>query len=209
MRPSSSSNGRLHHLLVLVICVAVIVTAARVMLAGQQARPGLPPDTTTNGRLLVLFLDMSSLTREDADRVVASSVAFAQEQNPLTDAFAVVTVGARFAVVKDFTPSREELRSVLQSPGLLDGTAPNAGTLATIPLAAPVPELTDLRLQGLATVCNTLAAVPQRTAILYFSAGMRRDAANQVELRGATNVCNRANVSIYPVDARGLVARAR
>ncbi len=65
----------------------------------------------------------------------------------------------------------------------------------------------DVRLRALKTLAETLAPIEQKKAILYFSAGMQRSGQdNQVELRSAINAAVRANVSIYPVDTRGLQA---
>jgi hypothetical protein len=61
----------------------------------------------------------------------------------------------------------------------------------------------------LKTVCQELAPIQQKKALLYFSAGMSRSGDdNQIELRSATSTCNRGNVSIYAVDTRGLQAVA-
>ena len=65
----------------------------------------------------------------------------------------------------------------------------------------------DVRLRALKTLAETLAPIEQKKSILYFSAGMQRSGQdNQVELRAAINAAVRANVSIYPVDTRGLQA---
>ena len=120
---------------------------------------------------------------------------------------AIVTVGTRVTVVKEFTSSREELLAALQSPGLSEAAA-GAGTLATSPIADTALEpFNDFRLRALATLCNTVAPIKQRKSLLYFSAGMNREAdKDATELRAATNACMRANVLIYPVDARGLLS---
>ena len=65
----------------------------------------------------------------------------------------------------------------------------------------------DVRLRALKTLAEALAPIEQKKAILYFSAGMQRSGQdNQVELRAAINAAVRANVSIYPIDTRGLQA---
>src|SRR4030095_13792616 len=52
-----------------------------------------------------------------------------------------------------------------------------------------------------------LGSIEQKKSVLYFSGGMTRSGNNnQVELRLATSNAVRANVSIYPVDTRGLQA---
>ena len=65
----------------------------------------------------------------------------------------------------------------------------------------------DARLRAIKTLADTLAPVEQKKAILYFSSGMARSGSdNQVELRTAISAAVRANVSLYPVDTRGLQA---
>ena len=65
----------------------------------------------------------------------------------------------------------------------------------------------DVRLRALRTLADALKPIQQKKAIIYFSAGMQRNGTdNQVELRAAVNASVRANVAIYPVDARGLQA---
>ncbi len=54
-----------------------------------------------------------------------------------------------------------------------------------------------------------LAAFPEKKALLYFSSGISKNGFdNQASLEAATNAAKRANVALYPIDARGLVASA-
>src|SRR5262249_49838172 len=65
----------------------------------------------------------------------------------------------------------------------------------------------DVRLRALKTLAEALAPIQQKKAIIYFSSGMERSGTdNQVELRAAVNAAVKANLAIYPVDARGLQA---
>jgi hypothetical protein len=54
-----------------------------------------------------------------------------------------------------------------------------------------------------------LGALSERKALVYFASGLRLNGVdNQAQLRATVNAAIRANVSFYPVDARGLVASA-
>jgi len=57
------------------------------------------------------------------------------------------------------------------------------------------------------TLADMLGSIEQKKSVLYFSGGMTRSGTdNQVELRATTSSAVRANMSIYPVDTRGLQA---
>ena len=54
-----------------------------------------------------------------------------------------------------------------------------------------------------------LRPLPEQKSLVYFASGLRLNGVdNQAQLRATTNAAIRANVSIFPVDARGLVATA-
>jgi hypothetical protein len=54
-----------------------------------------------------------------------------------------------------------------------------------------------------------LRSLPEQKSLVYFASGLRLNGVdNQAQLRATTNAAIRANVAIFPVDARGLVAEA-
>ena len=66
---------------------------------------------------------------------------------------------------------------------------------------------TDRRLAAIEQLSDALAPIQQKKSIVYFSSGVtQRGEDNQVQLRAAIDRAVKANVSIYPVDARGLTA---
>src|SRR6202011_5745937 len=68
---------------------------------------------------------------------------------------------------------------------------------------------TDRQLSALQTAATMLRSLPEQKSLVYFASGLRLNGAdNQAQLRATTNAAIRANVAIYPVDARGLVAQA-
>ena len=59
------------------------------------------------------------------------------------------------------------------------------------------------------TAVTMLGPLPERKALVYFQSGLPLTGTdNQAQLRATINAANRANVSLYPVDARGLTASA-
>jgi len=175
-------------------------------------------------RLVVLLFDTSSMSPEDTQRAVDSAREFVAKDMTTADLVAVATVSSLLTVYRDFTADRGLVTEALNLLAYSDGTdvpPPSASTAATDDAAAAVTEETaadveaaelemfnnDLRLRALRTLAESLAPIEQKKAILYFSGGMPRSGQdNQIELRSAINAAVRSNVSIYPIDTRGLQA---
>ncbi len=154
-------------------------------------------------------------------RSIDSAKKYVDEQMSPADLIAVATVSTTLDVLTDFTGDRAKVAGVLNQLAYTEGTAtppPDASTLATDEALAAAEEAAaetseldmfnnDVRLRAIKTLAESLQRIEQKKAIVYFSAGMQRSGAdNQVELRAAVNAAVRANVSIYPVDTRGLQA---
>jgi VWFA-related protein len=174
-------------------------------------------------RLIVLLFDTSSMQPDDVQRAVDAANKYVNTSMSDADLVAVATIGSSLQVLTDFTADRAQVAAALAKLGYTEGTdtpPPSANTVATDETDAAADETTesadaaeldmfnnDLRLRALRALAEALAPVEQRKAILYFSAGMQRSGEdNQVELRAAINAAIRSNVSIYPVDSRGLQA---
>jgi hypothetical protein len=68
---------------------------------------------------------------------------------------------------------------------------------------------TDRQLAALQTAVDLLRPFPEQKSLIYFASNLRLNGTdNNAQLRATTNAANRANVSFFPVDARGLVAMA-
>jgi len=170
-------------------------------------------------RLMVLFLDLSSLQSDDSDRAVESAKNFIAKQMTPADLVSIVSFDTSLKVAQDFTGDKKLLTSALDRVGGIEGSGQEAGTTGT---SEGTPEdsgsfvaddtdynifNTDLRLQALATIARNLSGIDQKKSILYFSSGMTKTGVeNQAQLRAAINAAVRSNVSIYAVDSRGLEA---
>jgi VWFA-related protein len=198
--------------------------------AAQTAGGIVPPAPLTSEdvaghRLLTLLFDTSSMQPEDVQKATDAAIKWVNEQMTPADLVAVASIGSSLQVLTDFTSDKEQVQSALQSFSGANGTAfasVDASTAATDEATASQTDDTtttdasaqeldtfnnDVRLRALKTLAEALAPIQQKKAILYFSAGMQRNGTdNQVELRAAVNAAVRANVAIYPVDARGLQA---
>ncbi len=61
---------------------------------------------------------------------------------------------------------------------------------------------------GLLAVINAMGRLPRRKALIFFSEGVAIPTAVRVQFRSVISAANRANVSIYTVDAAGLRAQS-
>jgi VWFA-related protein len=198
--------------------------------AAAPAAPSGPSTPLTSGdvaghRLLTLLFDTSSMQPEDVQKATDEAIKWVNEKMSPADLVAVATIGSTLQILSDFTSEKEQVRSVLERFSAADGTAfsaVDASTQASDESAASQTDDTtstdasaqeldtfnnDVRLRAIKTLAEALAPIQQKKAILYFSSGMQRNGTdNQVELRAAVNAAVRANVSIYPVDSRGLQA---
>ena len=208
-------------------------SAATTLLAGVEAQvradtpaadtPQAPvsPPSLAGRRLTLLLFDVSSMQPEDVQRAVDGASKYVEEQMAPADLIAVAVVGSTLDVLTDFTGDRDEVARALSGLAVTEGTATppvDASTAATDEAAAAADATAaeaaeldtfnnDARLRALRVVAEALAPIEQKKAIVYFSAGMERSGQdNLVELRAATNAAVRANVTIYPVDTRGLQA---
>jgi VWFA-related protein len=176
-----------------------------------------------NRRMTAILLDVSSMQPDDVQRAVEDSRKWVSESMTGADLVAIITIGTRLNVLTDFTSSKEEALAAIQTLAYNEGTEVNPEAIATAATEADAAATdtttteadafqefnNDVRLRALKTVCQELAPIQQKKALLYFSAGMSRSGNdNQIELRSATSTCNRGNVSIYAVDTRGLQAVA-
>ena len=66
---------------------------------------------------------------------------------------------------------------------------------------------TDQKLAAIEKASRMLAALPEKKALLYFAGGVSKTGVdNQAQLEASINAAVKANVAIYPIDTRGLMA---
>ncbi len=186
-------------------------------------RLGLPPvssatpttATDVSGRrLLLLLFDLSGMEPEEVQRGVQAALQFVDAQMTNADLVAVATLTWQLTVLTDFTGDREAVRRSLESMVAVDVStgAPDgldAAVDAAVDAGSGVTAVaaTDARLRAVRLMADALAPIPQKKALLYFTAGLANAAQDTpAELRLALTSASRANLAIYPVDTRGLQA---
>ncbi len=204
--------------------VQPILQAEAVAKPAAAAPEGPPPAAVKpetidlkNRRLIVLLFDSSSMQPEELERAIESGYDYISKRLTPADLVAIAAVGSTLQIIQDFTADREVLSAALDrfsagdTVGFQEGTTPTGEETEADGFVADDSEFnifnTDRRLAAIEQLSDTLAPIQQKKSIVYFSSGMtQRGEDNQVELRAAIDRAVKANVSIYPVDTRGLTA---
>ena len=207
------------------------VRPARETSAAPQ-RTGIKPLTTIeiaperpgdlkyrNRRLMVMFFDMTSMPIQDQKRAQEAALKYLRTQMRPADLMAIMTFSSDVKVLEDFTDDRDLLEKDIK--GLIIGEGQgfeinNQDDSASDTGAAFQQDdtefnifNTDRQLSALETAVKMLGSLNEKKSLVYFASGMQRNGLdNQAQLRSTINAAIRANVSFYPIDARGLMAEA-
>jgi len=170
-------------------------------------------------RLMLLFFDFSGMDPEQIDRSVDAAKKFVQTRMLPADLIALVSLATNMRVDLDFTDDKTKVLGALtsytsgQGQGFDNGATGSAEGAAETSGAFTADDTdyntfnADRKLLALQAIMQSLGKISQKKAIIYFSNGISQNGEdNQSALRAATASAVKANVSIYPVDIRGLQA---
>ncbi len=171
-------------------------------------------------RLMVLFFDFTSLPPADLFRAQDAALKFLDKNMTAADLVSVMTFSTRLREVQEFTGDRQRLAEVIKGFTVGEGaelaavadtddedSSPDTGAAFTADDTEFNIFNTDRKLSALESAVSKLRAFRARKAVVYFSSGVGRTGTeNESQLRATVNAAVRANVSFYPVDARGLMA---
>lgn len=173
-----------------------------------------------NRRLLVLYFDMSAMPIPDQLRALAAARKFVLTQMTRSDLMAMMKYSdGSVRVLQDFTDSKDLLNQQIETliVGEGQGFDENSNDAASADTGAAFGQddgefnifNTDRQLAAIQTAVNMLGSLNEKKSLIYFASGLQLNGVdNQAQMRATTNAAARANVSLYPVDARGLVAMA-
>ena len=170
-------------------------------------------------RLMLLFFDFSAMEQDEIDRAVDAGKKYVHSNMQPADMVALMSLSTNLSLDLDFTDNKEAILAKLgtyndsEGQGFENGTTGSSeGTAETS--GAYTPDDTDYntfsadrKLLALQSVMQAMGKIPQKKSLIYFSNGITQSGVdNQSALRAATASAVKANVSIYPVDVRGLSA---
>src|SRR5579871_2234401 len=185
-----------------------------------QIAPEKPGDLKyRNRRLMAMFFDLTSMPIQDQIRAQNAALKFLRTQMTRSDLMAIMTFSSDVKVVEDFTDDRDKLEKDIKSLIIGEGQGFEAldSDDSTSDTGAAFQQddtefaifNTDRQLSALETAVRMLGSLNEKKALVYFASGMTRNGMdNQAQLQATINAAIRANVSFYPIDARGLVATA-
>jgi VWFA-related protein len=187
---------------------------------GGLLRPSTQPALDARDRrLMLLFFDFSAMDPEQIERCVDSAKKFVQTRMQPADLIALVSLSTNMRVDLDFTADKSKVLSVLSAYTSSQGQGFDAGAEGSSEGAAETSGAftaddtdyntftADRKLLALQSIMQALGKINQKKSIIYFSNGISQSGVdNQSALRAATASAVKANVSIYPLDVRGLEA---
>src|SRR5580700_8218159 len=171
-------------------------------------------------RLLVLYFDMTAMPPQDQLRALDAAQKFIKKQMTAVDLVSIVQyAGQGVHVTTDFTNDREKLLGILQTmivgegegfdETVADASAADSGAAFGQDDSEFNIFNTDRQLSALQTAAKMLGNLNEKKALLYFASGLTLNGVdNQAQLHATVNAAIRAGVSIWAIDARGLVASA-
>jgi len=170
---------------------------------------------------LVLFFDNSTMEFGDQAKAREAAGKFIDSNAGADHLIAVVEFGGTLRITQNFTADGDRLKKVVAgikfSTVSPNGPSPDLASTAFPPSPGPslgVPALGELEadfgartvILALRNLAKGLASVPGRKTLVLLSAGFPMTLELESELNATIDACNRANVAVYPVDVRGLVA---
>src|SRR5689334_7147642 len=162
---------------------------------------------------------MGAMPPPDQLRAQTAAIKYLREQMRPADMVAVMSFSERLHVLQDFTDDRDLL---MQTVGKLfigdaQGFDPTTNDDSTADYGSAFDEddaefnlfTTDRQLSALQTAVKMLGQLNEKKVLVYFASGLRLSGVdNQAQLQATTNSAIRSNVTLFTVDARGLVAQA-
>jgi len=159
-------------------------------------------------RYLVLFFDNSSMEFGDQAAARQAATKFIDDNAGPNRQMAIADFGGTLRITQNFTADAERLKKVVA--GTKFSTVSPNGEVASLGAPPIMSAEADFgarsMLWAVRDLAKNLATVPGRKSLVLLTAGFPLTPERQSELSAVIDACNKANVAVYPIDVRGLVA---
>jgi VWFA-related protein len=178
---------------------------------------GADAATQVNGqrRYLILFFDNSTMAMPDQIQARGAAKKFIEANAGPDRMMAVVDFGGSLRIVQNFTANANLLQAAVSGvkSSSVDPNAPASDVPVTV-ASAGLPSLGNAAadfgarsmLLAVRSLAKNLRSIPGRKMVVLFSGGFPLTSENQSELTATIDACNKSNVAVYALDARGLAA---
>jgi len=166
-------------------------------------------------RYLILFFDNSTMAMPDQIQARGAAKKFIEANAGPDRMMAVVDFGGSLRIVQNFTANANLLQAAVSGvkSSSVDPNAPApdlAVTVASASLSSLGNAAADFGARSMLLAVRSLAknirSIPGRKMVVLFSGGFPLTSENQSELTATIDACNKSNVAVYALDARGLTA---
>jgi VWFA-related protein len=173
----------------------------------------IQPNAPQQQRYMVLFFDNSTMDPGDQTRARQAAAKFVEGTASPNRMMAVVDFGGTLNVAQNFTSDGERLKRAVAGVkfSAVQANEPAGGvqlaSLSGVPGSLAGSDFgARSSLMAIRQLAKLLRTVPGRKTLVLFSGGFPLTAERQSELTATVDALNKANVAVYPVDVRGLVA---
>ena len=155
---------------------------------------------------LVLFFDNSTMDVGSQVRAREAASKFIDTNGGPNRLMAIVNFGGALQIAQNFTEDTQRLKNVVNGVKF-SNVAPNASDAGAPQLSAQMASFgaRDV-LYAIKDLAKSLSAIPARKTVILITGGFPLTPEIMSEATAAISACNKANVAIYPIDVRGLVA---
>jgi VWFA-related protein len=165
-----------------------------------EADPNSP--TASQKRYLVLFFDNSTMSFGDQAQARKSAAQFIEKNGGANVLMAIVNYGGSIVISQNFTTDVDRLKAVVAG---VKGSFTSPNEAGPLNKAAADFGARDMIL-SLRSMAKTLADIPGRKTLILLTSGFPLSDDQRLEVTATIDACNKADVAVYPIDVRGLVA---
>ncbi len=163
---------------------------------------------------MVLFFDTSSMQLPDQMVARTAVTKFIDANAGPNNLMAVVEFGGVLQIRQNFTANADLLKraaSGVKTASVASNTDGASGGTIGVPgmsfvSTAEADYGARTMLLALRSLAKNLRSIPGRKMVVLISAGFPLSPERESELTATLDACTKANVAIYPLDARGLIA---